>query len=182
MMKQILTILGAGFIGLMSPTTSHATVLDFTFSFSNVNGTVSGTVTGEIFGLMDNATGPATNVIVDSYPAGLGLPAPPLTIFSGISDNLFTVSAGEITAADYRAITSGPSLALNFGGIINSLGNGEIGNVLNEEGFNGATYTPAPVPAPLLATGPVAASVTLLATGLAALWPWCRRRRRTAPV
>jgi hypothetical protein len=33
-MKQMLTILGAGFIGLMSPTTSHATVLDFTFSFT----------------------------------------------------------------------------------------------------------------------------------------------------
>jgi hypothetical protein len=158
-------------------------VLDFTFSFSNTNGNVSGTVTGEIFGLMDNATGPATNVIVDSYPAGLGLPAPPLTIFSGVTENLFTVSAGEITAADYLAVTINNGLSLNSGGNLNALVNGPAGKtVLNAGGFSGATYTPVSVPAPLLATGPVAASVTLLATGLATLWPWCRRRRRTAPA
>ena len=101
MKRQILSILGASLIVLMHPTASHATLLDFKFSFSNVSGNVSGTVTGEIFGPTDDATGPASNVIVDSYPAGLGLPALPLTIFSDIGPNSFTVSSGVVTDAAF---------------------------------------------------------------------------------
>ena len=186
-MKQMLTILGAGFICLMSPTTSHATLLDFTFAFSNTVGSVAGTVTGEIFGLTDNATGPAANVILDSYPAGLGLSMPPLTVFTiNAGTNSFTVLAGEITAANYDAFDAMFKASLRLDVL---LGDNNVlastqgsGFVANNDGFAGVTYTPVTVPAPPLATGPVAASVTLLATGLAALWPWCRRGRRTAPA
>jgi hypothetical protein len=104
MRKQILTLLGAGLIGLMHPATAQATLLDFTFSLTGTvpPGTVAGTVTGEIFGLTEGATGPAANVIVTSYPAGLGLPIPPQPItFTLVNTNDFTVSAaGVITDAE----------------------------------------------------------------------------------
>jgi hypothetical protein len=106
MRKQILTLLGAGLIGLMHPAASQATLLDFTFSFSNVDGNVAGTVTGEIFGLTEDATSQATNVIVDSYPAGLEPPSPPQTVFTDIILNAFTVdSMGDITAAHSIALS-----------------------------------------------------------------------------
>jgi hypothetical protein len=86
MRKQILTLLGAGLFGLMHPAASQADPLDFTFSFTGTvpPGTFAGTVTGEIFGLTEGATSSATNVIVDSYPAGLQPPSPPQTVFTFI--------------------------------------------------------------------------------------------------
>jgi hypothetical protein len=182
-----MTILGAGLIGLMHPTASHAGPLDFTFSFTGTAppGNVLGTVTGEIFGLTDNtANQAATNVVVDSAPTALGLPASPLplTIFTDDNPNSFTVMNGEITDAAFQAIDSSFTFILE----INARGVGEnaLTNdgqlLLNEAGFPGVTFTPVTVPAPLLATGPVAAGVTLLATGLATLWPLRRRLRRRA--
>ena len=71
--KQILICQGAGLIGLMYPT--HHKPLVFTFLFTNTTGTTNGTVTGDIDGLTLTGTGvAATNVILDSYPTGLGLP------------------------------------------------------------------------------------------------------------
>jgi hypothetical protein len=184
-MKRILLILGAGLLGLMHPAAAQATLLDFTFSFTGTipPGTVAGTVTGEIFGLTEGTTSSATNVIVDSYPVGLEPPSPPQTVYTSIAENTFTVSStGAITDANYSALNSSLTLAIR----LNHFNDNEIAtsneNTTNQLGFAGATYTPVPVPAPLLATGPVAASVTLLATGLATLWPWYRRRRRTAPA
>ena len=78
MRKQILILLGAGLIGLMYPTASQALV--FTFSFANTTGTTNGTVTGDIDGLVNGTGVAATNIILDSYPTGLGLPSPPLDI------------------------------------------------------------------------------------------------------
>jgi hypothetical protein len=104
-MMRIMTVLGAGLIGLMHPAASQATLLDFTFSFTGTvpPGTVAGTVTGEIFGLTEGATSSATNLIVDSYPAGLEPPAPPQTVFTDVIINSFTVDAtGDITAATYE--------------------------------------------------------------------------------
>jgi hypothetical protein len=106
MKKQILTLLGAGLIGLMHPAASQAGPVDFTFSYTGaVNiGSVAGTVTGEIFGLTEGATSSATNVILDGYPASLGAPSPPDAVFSDVSANSFTVSnSGQLTAADFNA-------------------------------------------------------------------------------
>jgi hypothetical protein len=178
-MMCIMTILGAGLIGLIHPTASHAGPFDFMFSFTGTipPSSVAGTVSGEIFGLTDNATGPASNVVVDGYPAELGLPSPPLTIFSFISENSFTVSNNQITAVDYSASDSSDIIQLNLNvsshNVLATSTNGLL--IGNENGFAGATYSLVqPIPEP--------SSVTPLATGLlfAALWPLRRRLRRRA--
>jgi hypothetical protein len=76
MKKQILTLLGAGLIGLMHPAAAHATLLDFTFSFTGtVPPTVAGTVTGEIFGLTEGATSQLRNKCnCRQLPSRLGAP------------------------------------------------------------------------------------------------------------
>src|SRR5262249_10736498 len=79
--------------------------LDFNFSFTGDPGLggVTGTVKGEIDGLLDNATSPATHVIVNSYPATLtlGISAPFDAMLNGatVTDNQFTVSSGVLTVA-----------------------------------------------------------------------------------
>lgn len=53
------------------------------FEFTNTIGTVADTVTGEILGLTNGAPGPASDVIITSYPTLFysepGLGTPPLT-------------------------------------------------------------------------------------------------------
>jgi hypothetical protein len=137
--------------------------LDFYFSFINGNGNVSGTVTGEIFGLTDDTTSGATDVVIDSYPAGLSLPAVPWDIFNDSNytnvGNGFTVSGGVITAAFFAELdfADSSSFSLNdegFNNVIDLNGNA----VENEGGFKGATYTAVPTPEP--------ASIVLLLSGM----------------
>ena len=47
---------------------SPAKADNFLFSFTNNAGNTSGTVTGEIFGLVNNSTGPATEVEILTIP------------------------------------------------------------------------------------------------------------------
>ena len=175
MKKQILTLLGAGLIGLMHPPAAQATLLDFTFSFTGTvpPGSVAGTVTGEIFGLTEGATSSATNVIVESYPVGLEPPSPPQTVFTNITANAFMVdSIGAVTGASYGGEDSVGDLSfqLNVGG--NGL-ESVSASTMNEDGFAGVTYT-------LVQPTPEPSSVTILGTGLglAALWLWRQRRRQ----
>lgn len=95
-------------VAISAATRSNA--LTFYFSFTNTVGNVDGTVKGEIGGLTDNSTGPASAIIIDSYPAGLagpsGLGSYPtpfdvLSAWSGgtVVENSFTVSGGYIMQA-----------------------------------------------------------------------------------
>jgi hypothetical protein len=81
----------------------------FDFSFVVTGGDAGwGTVTGEIFGLMDNATSAATDIVITSMPDGAPdyVPAPPIDVFASppsVSRNAFTVSDGEVTSGQFIA-------------------------------------------------------------------------------
>ena len=107
MKKQILAILGAGLLGLMVPTASEALV--FTFSFTNATGTVDGTVTGQIFGLVNGTNVAATDVILDSYPSGFGLPTPPIDVLIGatVTLNSFDVVDNQIVTGYFKSTFAG---------------------------------------------------------------------------
>jgi len=186
MRKQILTLLGAGLIGLMHPAAAQATLLDYTFSFTGTvpPGFVAGTVPGEIFGLTEGASSSATKVIVHRYPVGLEPPSPPQTVFTDVAVNSFTVSSrGTITAAVFNAtnVAGSLELAINLRSPITNFGLNQLStdtsDTANDLGLTGVTYTitrDTAVPEP--------SSVTLLGIGLgaAALWQLRRRRQRGA--
>jgi hypothetical protein len=79
----------------------------FDFTFSNTRGTQAGTVTGEIFGLNNNATGPASEIIITSFPAALdsifGSGAVIPTNWNVQLLNSFTVQNNIITSLIFRA-------------------------------------------------------------------------------
>jgi hypothetical protein len=143
MKKQILTILGAGLIGLMVPTASDALV--FTFSFTNATGSVNGTVTGQIFGLVNGPAVAATDVILTTYPSGLGLPSPPIDAFIGadVMDNSFDVVGNVIVSGLFQSTFTGGTISLwplHWDAVLT----GPTGNTV--ESLGAATYTLIPEP------------------------------------
>jgi len=90
--------------------TAPAQALDFTFSFSNSNGTVPGTVTGVIKGLQANTTSAATEIDLTSYPTGGSVSA---TTGLGINPN----SSGNLiyssTGGGWASTTSTNSFTVN---------------------------------------------------------------------
>jgi hypothetical protein len=185
MTSRVVLMLASALLLSFASTPSHA--LTFNFSFDNLNGNVSGTVTGQIFGLNDNATGPATAVDITSAPPGLvPLPLPLSMPVSGSenSNNTFTVNSGVITASGFDGVvldgttkielilTSGPSLvgSASLGVTSPPTANG-VGSTIQ------ATYTEVPT-----TTTPLPATLPLFATGLGALGLLGWRRKRKARV
>jgi hypothetical protein len=132
-----------------------AQALDFSFSFGNTSGPISGTVAGRVIGLVDNTTGSASQVVIDSFPAGLeGTPNNGLiaTNWSGQVENSFTVTSGNITSGVFAALEEGGNDTL----CINSSSCGSPSTLLTFDGFESfvgsnspATFTPlasTPVP------------------------------------
>jgi hypothetical protein len=152
----------------LTSTPGYAATLSFDFSFPN--------------GLTNNATSAATHVIVDSYPAGLILPAAPFeTNVSAAAPSSFTVSNGSITEAGYAVSipTGGPfvgTLCLSLGpspaGTCGTAGDSflEDGQLNDVEGPVTFTATPLPTALPLFATG----------IGALGLLGWCRKRKAQA--
>lgn len=178
-MKQVATRVWFRAIGSMAILTvltlssRSAKADNFTFSFSNTIGDVSGTVTGEIFGLTNNATGPATEVLITSFPAGLDsvLGSAPIdaSLWTSQVTNSFTETGGMITGGAFEAQDTiggnsvGAQLFIDAFGSINFLNvdGTDTHFVWNNDGPAGVTFaaaTPA-VPEP--------GSLILLATGLA---------------
>jgi hypothetical protein len=150
--------------------------LNFDFSFTNQDPDgVPGTVTGEIFGLTDNSTMAAADIVIDSCPAsmGFGMPSTPWDIFNAagfsINANSFTVREGEVTSGDFQENDGAPALSLGADGYLSVLRDGS-GDVT---GFLSATFAPA---APTPAVEP--ASILVLLSALC--WLGLVRRRGTA--
>lgn len=92
---------------------SGASALTFQFSFFDQEGASTGVIVeGLISGLADNATTAASSVKVTSNPDGFGLGE---YVYSGLSGNSFTVSAGAITAFHFISFGSGNGSCCTLG-------------------------------------------------------------------
>lgn len=175
---SLIFALGISWIGL---TSAAARADNFTFSFANdpASGNVAGIVTGTIFGLTDNSTGPATDVVITGYPAGLDsvYPAGSIDVISWLGPNSFTESGGAITSATLQLINFNAPCAAYACSLFINYQNGEDNNQLSLDGqedlyvadVNGVTFTPlaSPVPEP--------GTIVSTLSGLA----WLMRKRRT---
>jgi hypothetical protein len=95
-----------GFLG------SSAKADNFLFSITNNAGNTPGTITGEIFGLVNNSTGPATEVEILTTPPTQGILFDPNAIpttWQSVSDNSFTETDGIITSAEFLANDPSPN-------------------------------------------------------------------------
>jgi hypothetical protein len=166
--SYIQTLLGISAMSLCATVLSGANACadDFTFSFTNnyFSG-VAGTVTGEIFGLTNNSTSAASEVIVYSYPTfasnpgNLG-PAPiNVTAWTYQMYNQFTESDGAITYDNFAALDSSNNGFIQLFGGTNLSGPGPYLGVFGaDEAFSLdqksitdgdsylAAYSPGPLP------------------------------------
>ncbi len=177
-MNRLSVALVAASAMVLSAVTANASVLNFSFSFSNANGTI----TGEIDGLSSNSTGSASAVIIDSYPTSLyqfmGTPICNFGCNTVVSPwtavhNSFTVSNGQLTNADFEAINfNSTELMLDTATSMFFLLNGDTG--ATPVGATTATFsaTPLPTALPLFATG----------LGAMGLFGWRRKRKNAAAL
>jgi hypothetical protein len=192
MLKSCSVVLALG--ALLSASPSHALTIDF--SFTDTVGNVSGTVTGEIEGLKNNAYSQATDIIIESAPAALGLVTPfdVLSFNTGLTlvdANDFYVTNGNITAGTLVFSTnygSPPYYPLNWQFCMAISQPGYCGAptgayLLNGNGLEVATDASPNFTGPTMdATSPLPAAFPLFATGLGAivLLGWRRKRANTS--
>jgi hypothetical protein len=146
-------------IATMSLLGANAMADNFTFSFADG----VGTVTGEIFGLQNNKTSSATEVLITSYPASFGALKDPIATDWIVSFNSFTEASGAITDDNFFASLDSstdpltPELAFD-----SSINSGKLlGTLVNVVGA--PTFDLAAVPEPsawiLLLTVMLAAAI-----------------------
>jgi hypothetical protein len=176
---------------LLACSPSYALTIDF--SFTNTVGNVTGTVSGEIEGLADSGFSSATDIVIESAPAALGLATPfdALDFGTGLTlvqANSFLVSNGNITGAlafttNYGAPPLFPlnwqfCLAVSVAGYCGSPSSAYLqnGNDMEVATDTSPTFTPDATPLP--------ATLPLFATGLGALgvFGWRRKRKASAAI
>jgi hypothetical protein len=149
---------------------AHATSI-VSFEFSNLAGDQ---VVGRIFGLVDNANNQAaSSILIDSFTGQVGgefgTATNDVTNWASQIANLFSISAGEITAATFAAQDAAASLGtfcINLPGCISSTSLLQFQSAAiligNSTGFSGVAFG-------TLTTVPEPASVILLLIGILGL-------------
>jgi len=158
-----------------------AEALTFDFSFTNTTGNFPGTISGQIFGLTDNSTSAATQVIVEgvpvNYSADFPTPTYPLDTTAdatSISSNAFTVVAGVITNANYFANNSTDPNQFQLELLTNSV---TFAFDVEENGSS-LVATGAALFTPEVSTTPLPGALPLFVSGLGALGLLVKRRKR----
>jgi PEP-CTERM motif len=168
-----LSMVVAGMLAAVPGTTRADEIFDF--SFTNSTGNTAGTVTGTIdFAITGDATNvAASDVTITSYPSAWGnIGTTPVDVFGMPISNSFTVSGGEITAADFF---SKFAYMPDGGGLMLKTTSGELYDSTTGNYVEGdITYTPQ-------VSTPEPAALTLLGTGLLALGGFGLRRWRRKP-
>jgi len=134
-----------------------ALMFDFSITNSAAEDPVSsfgvpGTMTGVIEGLADNSTGPASDILIESFPAGMqnltGQTLPiDIATWTNAGHNSFTTSGGQIVGANFYAyspIWLYGALMINDGDENQLSLNGFATHIANFDGLSGVTFTPAP--------------------------------------
>ena len=169
MITETINFTASGF----TPSGAPVDPLTFDFFFTNTTGITPGTVIGEIDGLIDNATGPATAVIINSAPSVFNLATPFSVPTTGAPINSFTVSAEVINAGVSGFIQNFPCPPLATCGLQLLLGLGLLDQGLGGVVSGPVTYSSVP--------GPVAgAGLPGLIFAGGGLLAWWRRRRKIA--